>query len=71
MLSEPIPYPKWQRFANCRATTYPEMFFSEKGGAAGKAKRMCQLCNVQAQCLAHALENRIEDGVWGGLGPKE
>jgi WhiB family redox-sensing transcriptional regulator len=36
-----------------------------------QAKRVCQGCPVCAECLAEALDNRIEWGVWGGMTERE
>ncbi|MGE9807275.1 MULTISPECIES: WhiB family transcriptional regulator [unclassified Janibacter] len=35
------------------------------------AKAVCQGCPVVADCLADALDNRTEFGVWGGLTERE
>lgn len=35
------------------------------------AKRICRGCPVQRECLAEALDNRIEFGVWGGMTERE
>ena len=32
-----------------------------------RASRLCAGCPVRSDCLAEALDNRIEWGVWGGL----
>lgn len=31
----------------------------------------CYGCQVRAECLAEALDNRIEWGVWGGMTERE
>lgn len=31
-----------------------------------RAKVICSTCTVQDECLAYAIHNRIEDGIWGG-----
>ncbi len=42
------------------------------GGAAQQgAKEICRKCPVIAECLADALDNRIEYGVWGGMTERE
>jgi WhiB family redox-sensing transcriptional regulator len=35
------------------------------------AKRICRGCPVRNECLADALDNRIEFGVWGGMTERE
>lgn len=36
-----------------------------------RAKDICGVCPVKAECLEFALVNRIEYGCWGGLLPLE
>jgi WhiB family transcriptional regulator, redox-sensing transcriptional regulator len=66
----------WQDKALC-AEIDPEMFFPEKGGGTGLAKKICARCEVRAECLAFALANcaTAEDpgwwGVWGGTSAQE
>ena len=36
-----------------------------------KAKAVCQLCPVRAQCLDYVLRNSIRHGIWGGLDDEE
>lgn len=43
----------------------PELFFNK--GEEEAATAVCRDCPVREDCLAHALNERIEDGVWGGL----
>ncbi|QRN80660.1 MAG: WhiB family transcriptional regulator, partial [Nocardiopsis sp. BM-2018] len=40
----------WQERALC-AQTDPEAFFPEKGGSTREAKKVCQSCEVRAECL--------------------
>ncbi|MGL4745898.1 MAG: WhiB family transcriptional regulator, partial [Dermatophilaceae bacterium] len=35
------------------------------------AKLICRGCPVVAECLADALDNRTEFGVWGGMTERE
>ena len=58
----------WER-AECR-TADPEELFVE-GAAQVTAKRICSACVVRTECLSHALDQRIEHGVWGGLTERE
>jgi WhiB family transcriptional regulator, redox-sensing transcriptional regulator len=60
----------WQDRALC-AQTDPEAFFPEKGGSTREAKRVCQSCQVRAECLEYALENDERFGIWGGLSERE
>lgn len=56
----------WQADALCLQTD-PEAFFPEKGDSLRDAKRICASCDVAAQCLAYAMENDEQYGIWGGL----
>jgi len=60
----------WQVDALC-AQTDPEAFFPEKGGSTRDAKRICEGCDVRAQCLDYALRNDERFGIWGGLSERE
>ena len=44
---------------------------SSQGARSRTAKIVCQGCPVVAECLADALDNRIEFGVWGGMTERE
>lgn len=63
---------EWHHRAACR-TADPELFFPISSDPVGEiaAKRVCRGCPVTALCLDEAIGNGIQDGVWGGLGPKE
>lgn len=54
----------WPARAVCGSD--PEAMFV-KGAAVVHAKRICAGCPVREECLAHALENREDRGIWGGL----
>ena len=60
----------WQERALC-AQTDPEAFFPEKGGSTREAKRVCQSCDVRAECLEYALAHDERFGIWGGLSERE
>ena len=65
------PSPRdWIGDAIC-AQTDPEAFFPEKGGSTREAKRICQGCEVKAECLEYALHNDERFGIWGGLSERE
>lgn len=38
-----------------------------RGAAQRKAAAICRHCPVAMECLADALDNRVEFGVWGGM----
>jgi WhiB family redox-sensing transcriptional regulator len=59
----------WTAQAACRATD-PDALFVQ-GAAQNRAKMVCQGCPVRTECLADALDNRIEFGVWGGMTERE
>jgi WhiB family redox-sensing transcriptional regulator len=60
----------WQVDALCSQVD-PEAFFPEKGGSTRDAKRICEQCDVRAQCLDYALQNDERFGIWGGLSERE
>lgn len=58
----------WMDRALC-ANTDPELFFPmDRGGYQSKehALRTCARCEVSASCLAFALENALDFGIYGG-----
>ncbi|PRZ43078.1 WhiB family redox-sensing transcriptional regulator [Antricoccus suffuscus] len=60
---------EWASQARCLGTD-PEALFVQ-GAAQHKAKKICSGCPVRLQCLADALDNRTEFGVWGGMTERE
>jgi WhiB family transcriptional regulator, redox-sensing transcriptional regulator len=48
----------------------PERFFVP-GAEQHDAKRVCAGCPVRLRCLAEALDNGWDDGVWGGMTERE
>jgi WhiB family redox-sensing transcriptional regulator len=59
----------WSLGAACRGTD-PESLFAE-GAIQRSVKAVCADCPVRTECLAHALDQRIEFGVWGGMTERE
>ncbi len=59
----------WTARANCRVGDPDELFV--QGAEQHKAKVTCLRCPVRTECLADALDNRVEFGVWGGLTERE
>lgn len=60
---------EWTTRAACR-TADPDALFVQ-GAAQNRAKVICQGCQVRTECLADALDNRVEFGVWGGMTERE
>ncbi len=59
----------WAPRAACRTATPDELFV--RGAEQNKAKQVCTGCPVRTECLAEALDNQIEWGVWGGMTERE
>ena len=59
----------WANVALCRKSSGDELFV--RGAEQHKAKAVCGACPVRAECLAEALDNKIEWGVWGGFTERE
>lgn len=59
----------WTARAACRGIDPDELFV--QGAAQNRAKTRCLGCVVRTECLADALDNRVEFGVWGGMTERE
>ena len=59
----------WTTSARCRTTDPDDLFV--QGAAQNRAKLVCLGCPVRTECLADALDNRVEFGVWGGMTERE
>jgi WhiB family redox-sensing transcriptional regulator len=59
----------WTARAACRDIDPDELFV--QGAAQNRAKTRCLGCVVRTECLADALDNRVEFGVWGGMTERE
>jgi WhiB family redox-sensing transcriptional regulator len=59
----------WATKALCNQARPDELFV--RGAAQNRAKQMCAGCPVRTECLAEALDNQIEWGVWGGMTERE
>ncbi|MDH6521487.1 WhiB family redox-sensing transcriptional regulator [Streptomyces sp. SAI-208] len=59
----------WSEQGLCR-TADPDDLFVE-GAAQNRAKALCSGCTVRTECLAYALDQRIEFGIWGGMTERE
>jgi len=60
---------EWASRGACRQAD-PDTLFVQ-GAAQNRAKAVCMGCPVRTECLADALDNRIEFGVWGGMTERE
>ena len=73
----PVPEPRvpgdglddWTALAVCRGAD-PDALFVQ-GAEQQQAKQVCLRCPVRTECLADALDNRVEFGVWGGMTERE
>ena len=59
----------WRHSARCRSED-PETLFVQ-GALQRDAREVCRSCPVRTECLAHALDNRVRFGVWGGMTERE
>lgn len=59
----------WASRGACRTSDPDELFV--QGAAQNRAKAVCMGCPVRTECLADALDNRVEFGVWGGMTERE
>lgn len=60
----------WRVSAACRNED-PDELFVRGGAEQRKVKMVCMDCPVRTECLAEALDNRINFGVWGGMTERE
>ena len=58
----------WPAQAACKDD--PDRMFVS-GAEQHGAKRTCLGCPVRSECLAEALDNQLEWGVWGGMTERE
>ena len=68
LISEPADG-DWTTLGACRDADPDELFV--QGAAQNRAKTRCFGCVVRTECLADALDNRVEFGVWGGMTERE
>ena len=59
----------WASQAVCKQSSPDELFV--RGAQQHRAKLVCGGCPVRAECLAEALDNEMEWGVWGGMTERE
>lgn len=56
----------WRSAAACREVEV-EVFFAIDEASQREAVAICETCPVRSECLEHAVVNREQYGVWGGL----
>src|ERR671917_12408 len=59
----------WRAAARCRTADAEDLFVT--GAKQREVRGFCRACPVRTECLAHALDQRIEFGVWGGMTERE
>jgi WhiB family redox-sensing transcriptional regulator len=59
----------WAVYGACRSGD-PDTLFVQ-GAEQNRAKAICLGCPVRTECLADALDNGVEFGVWGGMTERE
>lgn len=66
----------WMVSAECSGED-PNLFFPPDNGKKilkeqkEKALSFCNACEVKEECRDYAIENRIREGMWGGLDPQQ
>ena len=63
-----LPSEDWTMRAKCRGME--DALFPEASDQK-RARLVCSGCPVRFECLAEALDNRIEWGIWGGMTERE
>lgn len=68
---EDIDPDEWFDHAICRDVP-PSRFFPSTGAEVEQViKEFCKDCPVRGACGEHAIQNRIDHGVWGGMSERE
>lgn len=66
-MNDPV---SWESRAACLGGD-GDVFFGHGAIEERRAKLLCRGCPVRWECLAYALRNRVDHGVWGGLTDRE
>ncbi|MEU0787941.1 WhiB family transcriptional regulator [Streptomyces sp. NPDC006173] len=59
----------WRGDSACGSSDADDLFANSPRQK--RAKVVCMQCPVRTECLAEALDDRIEFGVWGGMTERE
>lgn len=57
---------RWMQEAACKDAD-PELFFATDADGQAEAVAWCMTCPVVEECLDHAEEHNVTEGVWGGM----
>jgi WhiB family transcriptional regulator, redox-sensing transcriptional regulator len=60
----------WMALGKCRDMD-PALFFPSDEAGRRAAQRICAVCPVKIPCLEYSLDNRMDEGVWGGTSEQE
>jgi WhiB family redox-sensing transcriptional regulator len=60
----------WRALASC-AQIDPDLFFAVGAREHKLAKRICRTCPVRRECLAYAMDEPVDHGIWGGMTERE
>ncbi len=60
----------WRALASCTKTD-PDLWFAVGAREHKLAKKICRECPVRRDCLAYAMDEPVDHGVWGGLTERE
>lgn len=61
----------WADRAACRDHEDADTFFDDEFLMRQVALPICGGCPVKSECLEFALDRGMDDGVWGGMMPKD
>lgn len=70
MSSTRVAEQDWRAMGSCSKTD-PDLWFAVGAMEHKQAKRICRECPVQSQCLAYAMDEPVDHGIWGGLTERE
>jgi WhiB family redox-sensing transcriptional regulator len=60
----------WRALASC-AQIDPDLFFAVGAREHKQAKKICRACPVRRECLAYAMDEPVDHGIWGGMTERE
>lgn len=61
----------WKQQAACAGHDDPDLWFSDNVAQQYAAIRICRTCPVLEPCLNYAAQLKLDDGVWGGMTPRD